>query len=175
MRSRKIELMALFLILFGTFSTEAKATSPNHTITAIEQYAPPTVIETEDSETRNQVICLALNLYHEARGSTQADIMAVGFTTKNRTVRRSKDYCGVIWEKGQYVWTTRPISGQLPKEKATWNKIVANAREIITQDLPDPTRGADSFYSRRITPPAWARRSSIRIPIGGHVYVRMGK
>jgi spore germination cell wall hydrolase CwlJ-like protein len=178
MRSRKIAAAFIFVLSIGftsIFGTAAKASTPATTIAAIEQTAPPKSVEDLDGDTRNQVICLALNIYHEARGSTQADIMAVGQTTKNRTVKRKKTFCDIIWEKGQYVWTKRPISGQMPKDKSTWNEMVANARRIITEDLPDHTMGADSFYSRRISPPAWARRSAIQIPIGGHVYVRMGK
>jgi spore germination cell wall hydrolase CwlJ-like protein len=177
MRSRKTAAAFLFVLTLLTTSifsgTTAKASTPQPTIAALEKIVPSS-LDDIDGENRNQIVCLALNMYHEARGSTQADIMAVGHTTKNRTKYRKKTYCNVIWEKGQYDWVRRPISQQMPKDLKTWRQMVDSARQIVMDDLPDPTKGADSFYSRRRGPTAQATRSSVRVPIGGNVYYRMG-
>jgi hypothetical protein len=51
--------------------------------------------------------------------------------------------------------------------------MIGFAKEIVVNDdLDDPINGADSFYSRKIHPPAWTHHSHIHLIIGAHVYVR---
>ncbi len=175
MRSRKIAaaFSVLTLALCG-LGTAAKSATLDQTVNVIrEQHLPETLNDLEVS-TQNQIICLALNQYHEARGSSEADIKAVGFSTRNRVQKKASDYCKIIWERGQYVWTTRAVSGIIPREKASWSRMIDYARQIVTNDeLADPTGGADSFFSRKIATPKWAHRSPFRTPIGAHIYVRM--
>lgn len=162
----------MLIAMMGT-AAKAQATPLETTLAALEQHHPASLSDV-DTETKNQIVCLALNLYHEARGSTLADIMAVGFSTRNRTnPAKEKGYCDVIWQKGQYEWTRRPLAGIMPRERAAWERMVENARRIIVEDLPDTTNGATSFYSRKITPPVWTRKATSRKVIGGHVYVRI--
>jgi len=176
MRSRKLAAVFFTLLLaFTGLGTTAKATSLERTLNAIEQHHLTSTLDDLDESTKTQVICLALNLYHEARGSSIADIMAVGFSTRNRTnpEQEEKHYCNVIWQPGQYEWTKRPLAGLLPKEQEAWSRMIENARRIIVDDPPDTTNGATSFYSRKITPPAWGRRALARKIIGQHVFVKM--
>ena len=166
-------LFMLVSIFFGA-SRAANATTPKQTLAAIHRNFDPDSLRDLDISTQDEIICAALNLYQEARGSSEADILAVGFTTRNRVrASISHKFCDSIWEKGQYVWTKRAVSGQLPKEKSSWSRMVDYARKIVT-DVPmtDPTGGADSFYSRHIHCPSWARRSKIHIAIGDHIFVR---
>jgi hypothetical protein len=175
MRSRKLALLFCFIFLaFSGLGTKAKSASLDNVLTAIHRNYEPTVINDLDDTQQNEIICASLNLYHEARGSSTNDVQAVGFSTRNRARASGNSFCGVIWEKGQYVWTKRPLSGIMPRDRATWSRMIEIARSIVMDDtLDDPTHGADSFFSRKILAPAWARKSPIRIPIGGHVYVKL--
>ena len=181
MRSRKL---AAFLVLVmattGLGTTTATAATIDQTVSAIRENHLPDSLGDLEISTQNQIICLALNQYHEARGSTEADIKAVGFSTRNRVQKKGRDYCDIIWERlcarcaPQYVWTGRDVSGIIPKEKASWSRMIDYARQIVTNDeLADPTGGADSFFSRKIKMPEWAKRSPFQTPIGAHIYVRM--
>lgn len=154
-------------------TSPAKAATPEKTITAVQKKYDLTSIQDLDYNIQRQIICLALNLYHEARGSSYESIMAVGFSTRNR-LNKNKDYCSVIWEKGQYVWTKRPIQGQMPKDTASWNKIMDAATKIVTvEGLKDTTNGADSFYSHNLkNAPRWAHKSPVRVRIGKLVFVK---
>jgi N-acetylmuramoyl-L-alanine amidase len=173
MRSRKTAAAFVFSLAILGFGTTAKSASLDETLTQLRENHLPEALSDLEVSTQNQILCLALNQYHEARGSTLADIKAVGFSTRNRVQKKDREYCDIIWEKGQYEWTRRAISGIIPRETAAWNRIIGLAREIVTNDeLADPTGGADSFFSRKIKAPAWARRSPIFLPIGGHIYVR---
>ena len=176
MRSRKTAAIAVTLILamVGINAASAKSATIEQATHAIQSKYDTSNIEDLEETVQNDVICLALNQYHEARGSSEADIKAVGFSTRNR-VRSSgsHSFCDTIWEKGQYVWTKRSVSGLMPKEKSSWLRMIAYAREIVTNDeLDDPIKGADSFYSRKIHAPAWAMRSPVHLRIGSHIYVR---
>lgn len=157
---------------FLSITSPAKAATPEKTITAVQKKYDLTSIQDLDHNIQRQIICLALNLYHEARGSSEASIMAVGFSTRNRTDVK-KDYCSVIWEKGQYVWTKRPIQGQMPKDTASWNKIILAATKIVTvEGLKDTTNGADSFYSHNLkNAPRWAQ-GRVRVRIDKLVFVK---
>ena len=151
-----------------------KSATAEKVITAVQQKYKLTPIEDLDDTIQRQIICLALNLYHEARGTSDASVMAVGFATRNRVVASNdKNYCSVIWQKGQYVWTKRPIRGQLPKDVVTWSKLVEIATHIVTSgDLEDTTSGADSFYSTHIRKPRWAFHSPTYMRIGSLVFVK---
>jgi N-acetylmuramoyl-L-alanine amidase len=176
MRSRKTAAaIAVLLLTFVGLGTPAKSATLKQTLTAIQANYVPATFDDLEVSTQNQIICLALNQYHEARGSTEADIKAVGYSTRNRVLKSpAQDYCATIWERGQYVWTTRGVSGILPREKASWSRMLDYARQIVTDDDQiDPTGGADSFFSRKIGVPRWAHRSPIHQYIGAHIYVRM--
>ena len=177
MRSRKTAAGLFFALCMGmsflSISSPAKSATPEKTIAAVQQKIDVTNIKDLDNDIQKQVICLALNLYHEARGSSADDIMAVGLTTRNRVNAANSDYCSIIWQKGQYVWTKRPIRGQMPRDYVTWSKIIIIAAQIVTvAEMDDITGGADSFYSRHIHAPRWAMRSPIHVRIGGHVFVK---
>lgn len=178
MRSGKTALGLIIALCMGTsilsINSPAKAATPEKTITAIQNTYDLTSIKDLDYKIQRQVICLALNLYHEARGTSNASVMAVGFSTKNRIDKTNEDYCTVIWEKGQYVWTKRPIHGQMPKDTATWSKIMDMAKSIVTIDsLQDTTSGADSFYSSNLPhAPRWAKNSPVRVRVGKLVFVK---
>ena len=174
MRSQ-IAAVALIVLSLSLANGTAKAASMEQVTKAIIEKTDLTSLNDLEESVRNEVICTALTQYHEARGSSEADLKAVGFSTRNRVRADIKhSFCKIIWEKGQYVWTKRPVSGIIPKEKSAWNRVLLLAREIVTnEDLDDPTHGADSFYLRKIHTPAWVHRSPFRLPIGAHIYVKM--
>ena len=111
-----------------------------------------------------QTLCLALNVYHEARGSTRQDMAGVAWVTKNRARYSGKTYCQTIWEPGQYSWTTRSANSLVPREMAAWRQSVEVARQVMTNAIPDPTEGARNFRASRLG----GGRGSI--VIGAHRY-----
>lgn len=59
---------------------------------------------------QSEVHCLAQNVYHEARGEIWQGQLAVALVTINRT--RSNKFpntiCKVVYQPGQFSWTTQP-------------------------------------------------------------------
>ncbi|HIE75488.1 MAG TPA: cell wall hydrolase, partial [Gammaproteobacteria bacterium] len=54
-----------------------------------------------------EVGCLALNIYHEARGESHDGQVAVAAVTLNRMQSASypDTVCGVVWQPHQFSWT----------------------------------------------------------------------
>lgn len=104
----------------------------------------------EDHPERRQALCLALNVYHEARGSTRTDQVGVAWATKNRVSRSGHSYCRIIWAPGQFTWTVRSVSSLIPHEMAAWNRAVRISRQVMAGEIVDPTGGARNFRAARL-------------------------
>lgn len=175
MRFRKIAVALTFV--FMSLAARAHAASPDAIVAAIQTsgiHAPSLEGLTEDQ--RIETVCLALNLYHEARGSTERDILGVAHVTKNRITQggNRKGFCDIIWEKGQYSWTIRPLSQMMPKEAKAWNRMVSIATTfVIGAAGADFTGGANTFYAKSLGVPKWTTRGTGRQTIGAHTYVKI--
>lgn len=124
---------------------------------------------------KSDLMCLSLNVYHEARGTSLANQRAVAFVVRNRMRLRDMTACEIIYEgtrhAKQFSWTahrhTRPL------ERQSWDL----AQEIAWRTLYDPrvtdiTNGATHFHENHIRPD-WARRASHRRVIGAHTFLRL--
>ena len=67
---------------------------------------------------KRELVALALNVYHEARGSTKEDMIAVAVVTMNRLGHRQfrNTIEEVVFQPYQFSWT-RLNKDLLPKEK----------------------------------------------------------
>lgn len=59
------------------------------------------------SFTEKEVLCLAKNIYHEARGESYKGQLAVAVVTLNRvnSKKYSNNICDVVYERKQFSWT----------------------------------------------------------------------
>ena len=97
-----------------------------------------------------ETLCLSLNVYHEARGSTRNDQVGVAWVTKNRMTHTGHSYCRTIWAPGQFTWTVRSSSSLMPREMAAWHRAVRISRQVMTDEIADPTGGARNFRVARL-------------------------
>ena len=81
-------------------------------------------------------ICLALNIYHEARGESIEGQRAVAAVTLNRTVdpRWPNNTCDVVYQPYQFSWTTNPTPIKEPEAFAL-------ALNLALEAEPDPDFG----------------------------------
>src|ERR1700685_3362122 len=65
---------------------------------------PP--IRQESSLKHDQILCLALAMYHEARGESEAERLAVAEVVYNRAVHTDSTICGTVWADNgsQFQW-----------------------------------------------------------------------
>lgn len=126
---------------------------------------------------RREVLCMSLNVYHEARGSTSRDQEAVAHVTKNRvgTGLWGNTVCAVVLARSQFSWTTFSEGRTVPRETQAWIRAQETAYRVYSDETAqDLTNGATHFYAASMrNPPAWASRGISRQRIGQHVYVRM--
>ncbi|EWY40044.1 hydrolase [Skermanella stibiiresistens SB22] len=132
---------------------------------------------------RNDALCLARNIYFEARGESSQGQYAVAAVTMNRVrERRWPDgICGVVYQSKQFSWTiTRPASRPTQiQDRVAW----ARAAEVAVLSLvglaPDHSRGATHYVApkrlRRM--PVWTAAMDVSHRIDGHVFFseRRGK
>lgn len=130
---------------------------------------------------QRDIKCLALNIYHEARGEKRAGQMAVAKVTLNRVA--SKHYpnniCDVVYEKrwdkirkryiGAFSWTEFDEPPKL-KSKA-WYRAWNVAESVYHNKDQVNLKGALFYHARRIKP-SWARKKKPIARIGSHVFYR---
>ena len=132
-------------------------------IVAAAMMAPPTV-DPEQHE------CLALNIYHEARGERVEGQIAVAQVTLNR-VNHDKwgsTICEVVYQPKQFSWT-HMIEDQTPQEGRAWRKAKVIARDVMIGNVDDPTMGAVYYHANYVNPD-WAEYMDLSKVIGNHLF-----
>lgn len=120
--------------------------------------------------TERDIICLAENIYHEARSESVKGQIAVAQVTLNRAKHPStfrSSICGVVYEKAQFSWTldkTKKI-----KDYKTWQKTVALAESILQGYNHIPNFNALYYHTAAIKP-HWSKTKQIATKIGSHVF-----
>lgn len=123
------------------------------------------------------VACVALNVYHEARGEGPVGMAAVAHVTLNRTEdgRFPSEPCAVVTQRSgrscQFGWTCRDEPLRIA-DRSKFREAIGVAVRAILGQVPDPTRGALYFLPLRDGIPAWARRLRETTVIGGHRFFR---
>jgi spore germination cell wall hydrolase CwlJ-like protein len=132
-------------------------------------------IQGASDDDRNEMLCLALNIYHEARGERSRGQWAVGFVTLNRVKRAiwGNTVCAVVFAKSQFSWTVRGVRTLVPRDVNAWQEAQHKAYMLFTgQKADDPTNGATNFYLATIRP-SWTRMLVDKIRIGAHMFARL--
>lgn len=130
---------------------------------------------------REELLCLALNVYHEARGEPTAGQYAVAEVTMNRVAswRYPNTVCGVVYQKnwdwlrkrhvGAFSWTEfdvnpRPVG-------VAWMRAWEVAEEVYYQRHTPQVQDALHYHANYILP-SWARKKKPLARIGRHVFYR---
>lgn len=149
-------IIAAFSMLF---SSPAVAQTPKW----VSNLTSHTAMKDIPASQREEVACMALAIYFEARGESTRGQQAVGNVVLNRTkdARYPNTACGVLFQRGQFSFI-RPGSPSVPKTPHLWESAIRMAHSIITGRIVDCVRGATSFRQRRL------RKSGFTI--GNHVF-----
>lgn len=122
--------------------------------------------------------CLALNIYHEARSEPLSGQLAVAQVTLNRVASESFPHsvCEVVKQGGQkrnrcqFSWWCDGKSDQ-PTEMKAWQKSLDLGRRVLAEQVSDPTDGA-LFYHATYVSPKWSRSFQRTAQIGRHLFYR---
>ena len=116
--------------------------------------------------------CLAMNIYHEARGESIEGQYAVAHVTMNRVNDRRWDdnVCDVVYQPKQFSWT-HTIMDHTPKDKKAW--AIANEIALATLDgrVPDNTSDSTHYHAEYVNP-FWANDYEEVTQIGTHIFYR---
>tara|TARA_R110001606_G_scaffold362240_1_gene516008 strand:- start:789 stop:1211 length:423 start_codon:yes stop_codon:yes gene_type:complete len=122
------------------------------------------------SITAAALVCLSLNVYHEARDQPLEGQIAVAQVTMSRVASDvfPDDVCGVVWQPSQFSWTHDGKSDK-PKEKKAWETAKAIAQIVSTNDIKDETTGATDYHADYVAP-YWAKGYYHTVTIGTHIF-----
>jgi hypothetical protein len=123
--------------------------------------------------------CLALNIYHEARGEPLDGRVAVAQVVMNRVgdAEFPGQVCDVVRQGGersrdrcQFSWWCDG-RGDRPDDLAAWTGSKDLARRILAGSVADPTGGALWYHADHVTP-NWDMDIVRQAKIGRHVFYR---
>lgn len=142
------------------------------------------VIRVADRFMRDELLCLSLNLYHEARGSSQDDQEGTISVVFNRVINVNwpNNVCDVIWERSWVSYLDRTIAqftwtldgrGDHPRDRTAWR----SAQQVAYKNYTDPARidktnGATHYHALTISP-KWSKRGFNKIKLGLHMYMKL--
>ncbi|MGE0290417.1 MAG: cell wall hydrolase [Bradyrhizobium sp.] len=122
-------------------------------------------------------------VYGEARGEGADGQRAVASVIRNRARQSGMNTTDVIFAPNQFEpWgnpATRKQLEALDPQSPEYQAILANIRPTLTGQAPDPTGGADHFYSPKAqaalgrSAPSWAAGDPSAV-IGGHNFYSVG-
>ena len=132
------------------------------------------------------LVCLALNIYHEARDQPFIGQVAVAPVVMNRVHddRYPDDVCEVVtqgptysWKpdfpvrhRCQFSWYCDGKSDRTPDQTA-WEQALTIAQGVHTGNLDDFVEGATHYHATYVLP-EWAETKTPVVQIGGHIFYR---
>jgi N-acetylmuramoyl-L-alanine amidase len=114
------------------------------------------------------ILCLALNIYHEARGEGPEGMMAVATVTLNRVahVDWPDSICEVVYQPAQFSWTA--ATPQRPGEPEAWATSKAVATDVLLGEATSVLDHTALFYHAVRVRPAWRHDLRLLGQIGAH-------
>ena len=135
----------------------------------------------QERGTNRDLTCLAMNVYHEARGEPRAGQVAVARVTLNRvaSTRYPDTVCEVVFQKkwdrirrryvSAFSWTELDVRAKL--DKKIWQQAWQVADEVYHNDATDELTGV-LFYHADYIRPSWARKKARVARIGQHIFYK---
>lgn len=127
-------------------------------------------------------ICLAANIYFEARNQPLDGQIAVAQVTMNRASHDVNRVCEVTLKRKQFSWlngktnkneTVILAAFEQPKEKKAWAKSKEIANKVLKKRYRDRVAGATHYHTTRVNP-KWNRSENMTkvTVIGDHIFYR---
>ena len=133
------------------------------------------------------LMCMAVNIYHEAGNQSMIGQMAVGQVVLNRVEdsRFPDTVCEVVKEAVTYKNSNKPVRWKCqftwfcdgkkdePNFKSkTWSAALENASILLTKTIVlDITEGATHYHATYVRP-AWAKTKTKTTRIDRHIFYR---
>jgi N-acetylmuramoyl-L-alanine amidase len=125
-------------------------------------------------------LCLALNIYHEARGEPLEGQIAVANVTLNRAGNDRRRVCSVVTEYKQFSWTQGAVKFAVgraflmqharPKDMKAWKQSLRVASHVLKGGA-DESWGATHYHASRVKPNWRLDLQQTRV-IGKHIFLQ---
>lgn len=165
-----------FGVMYVTVTTEIPEPLP-----PLEKiYVQASYIEVEPLVDPNEVECLALNVYHEARGEGKIGKLAVAHVTLNRVqhTRFPNRVCDVVYRPNAFSWTlNKELRNRKPAfknkiDENSWQHSIDLAKRALLGRTNDPTVGATHYYNPQKADPYWKNSFELAAVVGNHTFLR---
>lgn len=116
------------------------------------------------------LLCLALNIYYEARGESYVGREAVAHVVMNRAKHPQypDKVCEVVYQPNQFQW----VNMKLKKPHGTsWLEAQHIAQKVLDGESRDPTNGATHFHNTKLHY-TWKHKYSYTKVIGAHAFYK---
>ncbi|HJS41084.1 MAG TPA: cell wall hydrolase [Sphingomicrobium sp.] len=119
--------------------------------------------------------CMAVAVYHEARGETPEGQLAVARVIMNRAVsgKYPTTWCGVVKQPWQFSFVN-PRTGYMPgvdETSAAWRKAQGITRLAMANAVPSLSTDVLWYHANYVSP-SWGRRLTRVSQIGAHIFYR---
>ena len=126
------------------------------------------------------VMCLALNVYHEAGNEPITGQYAVAFVTINRVKEINGDVCTEVFKDIQFSWTKHALdkrgvlfaSYRPKKNNPAWTRAQLVAKTVLGSEVTDFTLGSKWYHADYIQKPIWAYNLTKVAQYGHHIFYR---
>lgn len=125
------------------------------------------------------VLCLALNIYHEARGESLIGQHAVAQVTMNRAGWKEGEVCHEVLKPKQFSWTNGGLVARakgeahltkagMPREEDAWYQARGVAIATLSGMVPRFTQ-ADHYHTTKVRP-TWRNAFKRVATYGSHIF-----
>ena len=115
--------------------------------------------------------CMAMNIYHEARGETEKGKLAVAAVTINRV--KNKHYpnnvCDVVWQRKQFSWTDLKPKYHIIKDQDAWVNAVEIAQLFLDGGDWSGVGHATHYHTLAVSP-SWKDNDNLIAQVGNHLF-----
>jgi spore germination cell wall hydrolase CwlJ-like protein len=142
-----------------------------------EKYIVDVNYKKEKTYTDSDLICMAKNIYFEARMESLKGQLAVGLVTLNRMNSRyfPNTVCGVVYQHAQFSWYWDGKSDR-PKYPKHWKRSLLLASALLDPEstIVDFTHGSDHYHADYVDP-HWRHNMIKVVKIDTHIFYRNDK
>jgi hypothetical protein len=122
-----------------------------------------------------QANCIAVAVYHEARGESLEGQLAVARVIMNRAAsgKYPPSWCGVVKQPWQFSFVN-PRTGDFPAvdtASTAWARAQGVTRLAMANAVPSLTSDVLWYHANYVSP-SWGRRLSMAQKIGAHIFYR---
>jgi len=120
-----------------------------------------------------QANCVAVAVYHEARGETLEGQLAVARVILNRAAsgRYPASWCGVVKQPWQFSFVRNGYMPSVDEGSTAWRNALGVTRLAINNAVPSLSNDV-LWYHANYVAPTWGRRLTRVSQIGAHIFYR---